>query len=908
VRRGRIAPLVASGLVAGNLVGGIGADSWQPTRVFGQPSLTETAYNQIVPNRVFHPAGVLVDRMPAPLPSRLWVWDSGNNRALGFSHAGVCDGGPADGQPCTENSLCAPATCTAGLDADAEVVLGQSSGFAGACNRENTTEAAAAADRICAVPYPFQISPLEGPRGNSLAVDAAHRLYVVDPFNNRVLRYRDPFAEDTVADRVWGQADFRGRTCNRGLPAPTAATLCTGEIDRFFPNFYFAAGLDVTADGSTLWVADLGNHRVLRFPTAGAAADLVIGQPGFASNDADCDFSDPPGPGLCKPNSVRSDEASGRLYVLHGDQDGLIYVYDPPLSNGQPPSEVWGPPAGSGFNWPRGLTLDPAETGAIWVADTDNSRVLQYVSGAPQRVLSKGDSTTVGCIGGLVGNGPIYPQVCNPHGTVGIDRDGSVYIADLQQQHVERFPAPIPLPDPGGVAHSPDAWLWSSDEANHLHANQVGAAGLANPGYLLIVGDALFVADRQRIVFWHDFAGGPLAAGPASGVLAQPSFDTQASTDVTHGWDFTALAFDSARALLYAAHGPYLTAWDLSAGPVSGAPPAFQVTSPLPVRGGGTIEVVAGGVAVDPATDTAWISDTEHHRLVRVLGLSLSSREVDLVLGQPSLAETACNRGTGPPPHLGGSGVLTADSFCRPTQVVFDAVGDLYVVDGTWEGNGNRRVLELDASDLPPIPSPAVVLPAGAVPASRVYGKSSFADGECDPDVVNRPCTPRFVSFEPGSGRMLMTVDGYSNPPRSRIFLYDQPLVGTAPLPDGRVPLPFAQAAASDWDASGRVVILDHTWNRALLIPDPPADSRTIFSDGFESGDLAAWPVRPESRRDAIRDAVNELLSRSGAFRSLPPERQREVASSTVAVASAMAEAEGALVRDVDSPTSCATS
>lgn len=60
--------------------------------------------------------------------------------------------------------------------------------------------------------------------------------------------------------------------------------------------------------------------------------------------------------------------------------------------------------------------------------------------------------------------------------------------------------------------------------------------------------------------------------------------------------------------------------------------------------------------------------------------------------------------------------------------------------------------------------------------------------------------------------------------------------------------------------------------------------------------------MRPESRRDVIRDAVKELLGRSSAFRLLPPERQREIASNTVAVASAMAEAESALVREVDFP------
>lgn len=60
--------------------------------------------------------------------------------------------------------------------------------------------------------------------------------------------------------------------------------------------------------------------------------------------------------------------------------------------------------------------------------------------------------------------------------------------------------------------------------------------------------------------------------------------------------------------------------------------------------------------------------------------------------------------------------------------------------------------------------------------------------------------------------------------------------------------------------------------------------------------------MRPESRRDAIRDAAKELLGRSSAFRSLAAEQQREVASNTVAVASAMAEAQGAFVREVDFP------
>lgn len=33
--------------------------------------------------------------------------------------------------------------------------------------------------------------------------------------NHRVLNYNSPFTTDTIADEVWGQADFFGNLCNR---------------------------------------------------------------------------------------------------------------------------------------------------------------------------------------------------------------------------------------------------------------------------------------------------------------------------------------------------------------------------------------------------------------------------------------------------------------------------------------------------------------------------------------------------------------------------------------------------------------------------------------------------------------------------------------------------------------------
>lgn len=104
------------------------------------------------------------------------------------------------------------------------------------------------------------------------------RLVVVDQGNHRVLLWnRFPAADGAPADVVLGQADTlsaAAETSRTGLRSPAA----------------------VASDGRSLWVADAGNHRVLRwqgFPGAtGAAADLVLGQADFdhgAANDDDQD-------------------------------------------------------------------------------------------------------------------------------------------------------------------------------------------------------------------------------------------------------------------------------------------------------------------------------------------------------------------------------------------------------------------------------------------------------------------------------------------------------------------------------------------------------------------------------------------------------------------------------------------
>jgi hypothetical protein len=522
---------------------------------------------------------------------------------------------------------------------------------------------------------------------------------------------------------------------------------------------------------------------------------------------------------LCRPNAVRFDPTTNRLFVLDGDgANARLLVWNNPTASGQPASAVWAPPAGTTFMWARGLTLDPTTPGAIWVSDTDNDRMLQYVNGVPTRVLSKGDFTATGCIGGLVGDGALYPQVCGPHGSLGIDRDGSVYSGDLQEHHLERFPGPIPLPNAQHIARSPDGYLL---DGGVFQGNKIGPAGFDNPGDVVLTPLGMIVADRRRMQFWTGYASGPLNGGASNGVLGQTDAFSWVQNDPTRG-DYTAIALDGTHHLLYTTAGRIIAAWSTQSGLASAATPTFEIVSPLPTTTGASIDFNTTGIAIDEPTDSAWISDSSHHRVLRIINLSLSTRQVDTVIGQPDDATAGCNRGN-------GRFAPVANGFCVPSQVTFDRLGNLYVVDGTWEAQGNQRALEFDRAGLPAIPAAQLFWPAGGPSATRVYAKNGFGAVACDPDYINQPCTPRFLSFEPVTNRMVMTVDAcgsncLNNPLENRAFLYNNPVPSgvVAPVPSGRIPLPFNQAGASSWDSSRRLAIMDHTWNRVMLISSPP--------------------------------------------------------------------------------------
>jgi hypothetical protein len=231
---------------------------------------------------------------------------------------------------------------------------------------------------------------LSGPHG--VFLDSKH-LIVADTGNNRVLVY-DPSASGPDAQLVLGQPTFADISANGG--GPTASTM-------FAP-----AG--VYSDGTSLWVADTGNHRVLvwrAFPTAsGQAADLVLGQSSFAGILPNQGGSAASASSLSFPSGI--DVVGGVLYIADTGNNRLVSFSTAPSASGASADGVLGQAnltsrgaavVSNDLNHLAGpvALVDDGEN--LYVTDRDLGRVLVYAVGT---ITSGGPAAFgVGVSGGL---------------------------------------------------------------------------------------------------------------------------------------------------------------------------------------------------------------------------------------------------------------------------------------------------------------------------------------------------------------------------------------------------------------------------------------------------------------------------------------------------------------------------
>lgn len=297
-----------------SLANGANAES-----VFGQVNFSSVGSGSTAA-RLSSPYGIHVDSS-----GRLWVADSNNNRVLMFEGAS-----------------------TLGLGPTADLVLGQ--------------------PNFTVVTAGNTASKLSSPQ--TVFVDDSDNLWVADFGNSRVLKFPN------VSTLTNGAA----ATVALGQPDLTTNTAGTSAVKMNSP-----VGVTVDDEGR-LWISDNGNQRVLRYDNAdalasGAPANAVLGQPDFTSNGSNSTAQTFNGPsGLVV-------DPSGTLYVADYFNRRVLFFKNPEVkANGAAADGVIGQPDfvtnTSGITERKmagcylGLVFDAS--GALWIADSSNSRVLRF--------------------------------------------------------------------------------------------------------------------------------------------------------------------------------------------------------------------------------------------------------------------------------------------------------------------------------------------------------------------------------------------------------------------------------------------------------------------------------------------------------------------------------------------------
>jgi sugar lactone lactonase YvrE len=360
-------------------------------RVLGQSDFTSALTGGV--NQFQGPGGIAID----PVSGKVFVADTFNHRVLRF-----------------------PASAATTSSVEPEAFLGQS-GISG-----------------------LSQTAMSQPRG--ICFDPAGRLWVVDQNNSRVLRFDNAanLADGAPASAVLGQINFNSNavsSSSSGMSFPFSVTIDPngttlyvsdfllhrvlrfdnaasksngGAADFVFGQSAFNVGtsgldsfrmngprhLDVDSAGR-LWVADSGNHRVLRFDNAATrnvaspVAEQVLGQTDFTSGNSGTSATQ-----LQGPDGIAVD-AAGNLFVSEANQRVTIFLAAATKSvTGAAADRVLGQPnftstsngvSAIKFSGLNALTTDAA--GRLFVVDGGNNRVLRFSPlFAPPSVTLKGSA------------------------------------------------------------------------------------------------------------------------------------------------------------------------------------------------------------------------------------------------------------------------------------------------------------------------------------------------------------------------------------------------------------------------------------------------------------------------------------------------------------------------------------
>lgn len=552
--------------------------------------------------------------------------------------------------------------------------------------------------------------------------------YIVDSSNNRVLGYKNPYSV--------GVCGLNNPTCGFAnlaigpLPTDFQTTLPGGPNGATGINtgLSFPTSAVVDSNGN-LYVLDAGNNRILRFPapfkqtSSVLQVDLVIGQKNFNSGTS--------------PNQGQPLPSAQSLYFSSG---GTLYN--------------------------SALTIEPS-TGALWVTDPGNNRVLRFPASqlAPNTALPTAD-LVVGQTTFTSGSVPATPPntysqmvtttLYQPAG-ITFDSKDRLYVSDGVQSQFYRVMVFVPG---FGIGMSATRILGldfplSNSNTPITYPNNyalIDAVGLFTTGENLWVCDA----GQNRIVEYDVFENWPAPGTvvpnqPITAQVSPPMLRVLGQTSFTSSSMANQGLAQPTNATFYGAYGAAVNGTDIwvadtynsrvldfpqqSGGVYTTASGlvgqlAFSYNAPNLIEGrevnfvsgaaaGATIENVplgGAGVAVDHNSNPPhlYVADTANNRIlcfksVYTVGFN-NAVQADMVIGQNGPTDYY-DWQYNSPTNLQGS--MSQTGLFLPTDVLVDPQGNLWVAD-----LGNSRVLRFP----PPFSQPA----GTQIQPNLVLGQFSF--------------------------------------------------------------------------------------------------------------------------------------------------------------------------------------
>jgi uncharacterized protein (TIGR03437 family) len=281
--------------------------------------------------------------------------------------------------------------------------------------------------------------------------DQNGNVFVADAGNNRVLEFP---AASKSANKVWGQNDFVSNGPNQIKPGSLNLPF---QIAIDYSQTPFALYVSDTGNNRVLIWKDSVRYQ------SGDPADLAIGQPNLYTAAANVDSGaaqTPTNTSLAGPTGIAVNPTNGTLYVADFGNNRVLRYPRPVSQTGRiTPDAVIGQNnftsstsasvSSTSLNSPAGLAIGP--NGDLFVADSGNNRVLEFAAGAGTgssaiRVYGQPGMTT------SLRSSQVSAQTLSSPEGIFVDQSASLYVADSGANRVLIFPNTESAPPAGAVA------------------------------------------------------------------------------------------------------------------------------------------------------------------------------------------------------------------------------------------------------------------------------------------------------------------------------------------------------------------------------------------------------------------------------------------------------------------------